>query len=342
MTAIEPSTSEAKCSASAASAWLAVARAARCSAQARHRLTRDIEQQHRERNDRQHRRRRALAQPAPGGDQDAARQHIEHRDDAERGQAFDLAVAVMMFLVRRPVRHPHHHPGHDGGDQIDRGVQRLRDQRQDCRSRRRPRISPPPSRRWRKSRSPRHWIWKAGMLRDERAAQAVSSPSCQRQGRSSAQSPLIRRSGHVANCSDSSDVVPAKAGIHTPCRLVFARRPIPSSLRGARGYGSPPSRGRRDVSHHSRDTMRPSFAKSIRPKRKEGAGKRRVAAAPAARVQGVKHTAVTTGTPDTRHSLRNGFNGLFRALPGDEFVLSPSSRIERFRNPVGLANTPPT
>jgi hypothetical protein len=27
----------------------------------------------------------------------------------------------------------------------------------------------------------------------------------------------------------------------------------------------------------------------------------------------------------TQHSLRNGFNRLFRALPGDEFVLSPSS-----------------
>jgi hypothetical protein len=41
--------------------------------------------------------------------------------------------------------------------------------------------------------------------------------------------------------------------------------------------------------------------------------------------KGSKHTVVTTGTPDTRHSLRDGFNGLFRALPGDEFVLSPSS-----------------
>jgi hypothetical protein len=30
-------------------------------------------------------------------------------------------------------------------------------------------------------------------------------------------------------------------------------------------------------------------------------------------------------TGNTRHSLRNGFNGLFRALLGDEFVLSPSS-----------------
>ena len=39
MTAIEPSTSEAKCSASAASAWLLVSRAARCSARARQKFT---------------------------------------------------------------------------------------------------------------------------------------------------------------------------------------------------------------------------------------------------------------------------------------------------------------
>ncbi|MEZ0086708.1 hypothetical protein ABIF72_009229 [Bradyrhizobium japonicum] len=39
ITANEPSTSEAKCSASAASAWLRVSRAARCSARARHRFT---------------------------------------------------------------------------------------------------------------------------------------------------------------------------------------------------------------------------------------------------------------------------------------------------------------
>src|ERR1700760_3106662 len=42
-----------------------------------------------------------------------------------------------------------------------------------------------------------------------------------------------------------------------------------------------------------------------------------------------KHTVVTTGTPDTRHSLRNGLNGLCHALPGDEFVLPPSSADSR-------------
>src|ERR1700716_2036436 len=49
----------------------------------------------------------------------------------------------------------------------------------------------------------------------------------------------------------------------------------------------------------------------------------------------VVHTSVvTTVTPEiTRHSLRNGFNGVFRALPGDEFVLSPSSADEGLSAP---------
>jgi len=42
--------------------------------------------------------------------------------------------------------------------------------------------------------------------------------------------------------------------------------------------------------------------------------------------KGRKHTAVTTVAPAiTRLSPRNGFNGFLRALPGDEFLLSPSS-----------------
>jgi hypothetical protein len=52
---------------------------------------------------------------------------------------------------------------------------------------------------------------------------------------------------------------------------------------------------------------------------------------------------VTTGPPNTRLPLRDGFNGLCRALPGDEFVLSPSSANGwRYENPVGLAPPPPT
>ena len=91
-------------------------------------IHRDIDQQHDERDRRDGRRRRAFAQTAVGFDQNAARQHIEQRDDAERRNAFELAVAVMMFLVGGPVGNPHHHPGDDGGDHVDRRVQRLGDQ----------------------------------------------------------------------------------------------------------------------------------------------------------------------------------------------------------------------
>ena len=51
-------------------------------------------------------------------------------DNAERGNALELAVAVMMFLVGGPVGNPHHQPGDDGRDHIDRAVQRLGDQRE--------------------------------------------------------------------------------------------------------------------------------------------------------------------------------------------------------------------
>src|SRR3981189_3645302 len=50
-----------------------------------------------------------------------------------------------------------------------------------------------------------------------------------------------------------------------------------------------------------------------------------------------KHTSVvTTGSAEiTRHSRTQWFYGLFRALPGDEFVLSPSSADMAFLRPVG-------
>jgi hypothetical protein len=40
---------------------------------------------------------------------------------------------------------------------------------------------------------------------------------------------------------------------------------------------------------------------------------------------GSKHTVVTTGTPEHPAFPAQWFYGLCRALPGDEFVLSPSS-----------------
>jgi hypothetical protein len=49
-------------------------------------------------------------------------------------------------------------------------------------------------------------------------------------------------------------------------------------------------------------------------------------AAPVASCAKVESTrVVATGSPGvTRHSLRNGFNGLLRALPGDRALLPPS------------------
>jgi hypothetical protein len=50
----------------------------------------------------------------------------------------------------------------------------------------------------------------------------------------------------------------------------------------------------------------------------------------------------TTGVAGIiRPSLRNGFNGVLRALPGDEFLLSPSPRgLNGFTRPVGPTKPP--
>ncbi|MHC2724711.1 hypothetical protein ACVMGE_007198 [Bradyrhizobium diazoefficiens] len=90
----------------------------------------DVDHQHHERYGRNGRRRGSLAQPAVGLDQDAAGEHVEQGGDAERGDALQLAVAVVMLVVGRLVGHPHHRPGDDGRDQVDRGVQGFRDQRE--------------------------------------------------------------------------------------------------------------------------------------------------------------------------------------------------------------------
>ena len=59
--------------------------------------------------------------------------------------------------------------------------------------------------------------------------------------------------------------------------------------------------------------------------------------APAAPVRKKVHGLVTRGIAKTsRPSPHNGFNGLFLALRGDEFVLSPSlANGRRRRDPVG-------
>ena len=61
------------------------------------------------------------------------------------------------------------------------------------------------------------------------------------------------------------------------------------------------------------------------PIKGRGRRKRRVRGAPAVpRAKGSAHGVVTTGHRNTRHSLRNGFKGLWRALPGDRAFLPPS------------------
>jgi hypothetical protein len=56
---------------------------------------------------------------------------------------------------------------------------------------------------------------------------------------------------------------------------------------------------------------------------------------------GSKHTVVTTGSPDTRHSLRNGFNGFLRALPGDEFLfVTVIAGLTVLSVPVGMTKPP--
>jgi hypothetical protein len=87
----------------------------------------------------------------------------------------------------------------------------------------------------------------------------------------------------------------------------------------------------RDKHPPSRGAIRPSCA---RTSSLENRGRRECRApdAPAASCAKVESTRVRNHrlTGNTRHSLRNGFNGLLRALPGDEFLLSPSSTDKGF------------
>ncbi len=73
---------------------------------------------------------RALAQPRHSLDDDAARENIEEGGDAERRQAFHLAVAVVMLVVGGPVSRAHRDPCDDGRTEIDQRMERVRDQRE--------------------------------------------------------------------------------------------------------------------------------------------------------------------------------------------------------------------
>ena len=70
----------------------------------------------------------------------------------------------------------------------------------------------------------------------------------------------------------------------------------------------------------------PEFCSSPRPPRSQGRRESRVPDAPAAARGVVGSTRVSHHrSTGIRPSLRNGFNGLFRTLPGDRACLPPSS-----------------
>jgi len=92
-----------------------------------------------------------------------------------------------------------------------------------------------------------------------------------------------------------------------------------------------------DIVSHSRGAMRPSCARTFVPRKTEGAGKAGCPLHPQPRVQCVGSTRVSSPQVhrDTRPSLRNGFNGFLRALPGDRACLPPSPADLACQNPVG-------
>jgi hypothetical protein len=81
-----------------------------------------------------------------------------------------------------------------------------------------------------------------------------------------------------------------------------------------------------DMRPHSRGAMRPSFAsKFIRPSKRGRREGRVLSSHPWPVCKKGSTRGRTTGAGGIiRPSLRNGFNGLFRALPGDRAFLPPS------------------
>src|SRR3982751_3176231 len=96
---------------------------------------------------------------------------------------------------------------------------------------------------------------------------------------------------------------------------------------------------KRDTPPHSRGVKTPELCQQ--PPSREGAGNAGCALHPQSRVQKVKSTRGShhefTGT--ARHSPRNGFNGLLRALPGDRACCHRRLWIKARLCPVGQKTT---
>src|SRR6266404_6928753 len=76
--------------------------------------------------------------------------------------------------------------------------------------------------------------------------------------------------------------------------------------------------------------MRPSFARTVRPKKSEGAGNAGRSLHPQPRVRNeTKHTSVVTTGSDgfNRHSPRNGFTAYFALSPAIGLVVTVISRF---------------
>ncbi len=109
----------------------------------------------------------------------------------------------------------------------------------------------------------------------------------------------------------------ASLSIHTPVQISDSIFKQPSAF------------SRRDA---------PEFCTNIGPRKKEGAGKAGCPMHPQSRVEKIKphERSHHRFTGLTRPSLRNGFNGFLRALPGDEFLFVTVIRgLKVLPNPVG-------
>ena len=93
----------------------------------------------------------------------------------------------------------------------------------------------------------------------------------------------------------------------------------------------------RDAVLHSRGVMRPRLCIIVVPRRKRGSRECRVRAAPAVSCARCtkKNAHEHTGSAEHPAFPAQWFYGLCRALPGDEFVLSPSLRIMADRARLG-------
>jgi hypothetical protein len=88
-----------------------------------------------------------------------------------------------------------------------------------------------------------------------------------------------------------------------------------------------------DTTPHSRDALRPRFAPtSLSKERAQGKPGARCTRSLACESDKAHEHSHHRFTGITRPSLRNGFNGLFRALPGDRALLPPSLAAQSSAN----------